>query len=359
MKYLLILLFVAPAAFSQMAPKSVFGEDDRVPMLSHDYPFSAIMRLENTEGGHCTASLVGRDLILTNSHCLSDESGQKKSSIKASMHGLSNFSPTVSVSDIYLGTRDYENDPGHDWAIARIDKPLGDIFGYFNLADAAQIGPGLTLAGFSGDFKGGRTAGVHTNCSLKGIISQHNVMMHDCDMTRGSSGSAIWKMNNGRAVIHALNSAQRGQKDEHDVWSMADSNLSVPVQTFKNQVIVAQNETINHKTEILVCNSKPKRLKLAFGFQSDTTSISKGWVRVSKNSCKFVKLPKVVQQSNESFKVFVYSEDQDLGGSFYKEFCVGGFFGFEKNAKNCEQDKVKLFTNFGNTQFQYIKRIQL
>lgn len=359
MKYLLILLFVAPAAFSQMMPKSVFGEDNRIPMLSHDYPFSAIMKLENTEGGHCTASLVGRDLILTNSHCLSDESGNKKASIKAKMHGLSSFSPTVNVSDIYLGTRDYENDPAHDWAIARIDKPLGDIFGYFSLADSAQVGTGLTLAGYSGDFKGSRVAGIHENCSLKGMFSGYQVMMHDCDMTRGSSGSAIWKMSNGKAAIHALNSAQRGQKDDHDVWSIADSNLSVPVQTFKNQVVGALNEIINHKTEILVCNSKLKRLKLAFGFQSDTTSISKGWVRVSKNSCKFVKLPKVVAQSNETFKVFVYSEDQDLGGNLFKEFCIGGFFGFEKTAKNCEPEKVKLFTNFGTTQFQYIKRIQL
>lgn len=359
MKYLLFAFFIAPMAFAQTGLKSVFGDDNRTPMLSHDYPFSAIMRLESSGGGHCTASLVGRDLILTNSHCLSDESGQKKSSVKAKFHGFSNFSPTIAVSDIFLGTRDYDNDPANDWALARIDKPLGDVFGHFRLSEFASAMSGMTLAGYSGDFKGGRVAGVHENCSLKGMISNHQVMMHDCDMTKGSSGSAIWKMNQDKAVIYALNSAQQGKSDEHDDWSSKKSNLAVPVQTFRNKVIDSLSEVINHKTEILVCNSKPYKMKLAFGFESVSSSISKGWLRVAKNSCRFVRLPKIVEQARENFNVFIYAEDQDLGGNLYKEFCLGGFFGFEKNAKDCKLDKIKLFTNFGKTKFQHIKRIEL
>ncbi len=348
MKHIIALILLCSLAQAQTGLKSVFGDDDRFALDSHAYPYSAVIRLENTEGGHCTASLIGRDLILTNSHCFQDESGRMKTSVKAQVHGLKNFSPTLLVSDITLGTQDYDDEPRNDWAIARISQPIGDVVGHFYLAEEAQVGSGFNLVGFSGDFKSGRTAGVHENCSLKGLLSQHRVMMHNCDMTHGASGSAIWKM-----------SENKGKDNHHDVWSAQDSNLSIPVQTFKTQVKQALSQHINHKTQILLCNSKDKSLKLAFGFKSETLTISKGWVRVGKNRCKFVKMPKLVEATNESFDIFAFSEDEDLGGNLFKEFCTGGFFGFEKQENHCKADKIKLFTKLGKTKFQYIKLINL
>ncbi len=359
MKTLFFILIVCSNSWAQSSVKAVFAEDDRTVLESHTFPYSAIVRLENTEGGHCTASLIGRDLILTNSHCLQDESGRIKKSIKAKVHGLDNFSPTVSVSDITFGTRDYKEEPRNDWALARISQPIGDVVGFFSLADQAVVGSGYNLVGFSGDFKSGRTAGVHKDCDLRGIISQHEVMMHDCDMTQGASGSAIWKITDDKPLIYALNSAQRGRSDYHEEWSKEDSNLSIPVETFKNEAELALSQQINHKTQILVCNSKNKKLKLAFGFNSESHSVSKGWVSVGKNKCRFINLPRLVEATNESFDIFAFSEGEDLGGNLFKEFCTGGFFGFEKQEGNCNKDKIKLYTKIGKTKFQFINKINL
>lgn len=56
----------------------VIGNDDRSPVLTRAYPWSTIGRLELVEPGGriyatCTGTLIGRDLILPNSHCLIDE----------------------------------------------------------------------------------------------------------------------------------------------------------------------------------------------------------------------------------------------------------------------------------------------
>ena len=54
----------------------VYGNDDRGELNSRSYPWSAIGRLDIPGGGHCTATLVGVDLILTNAHCVENNSGK-------------------------------------------------------------------------------------------------------------------------------------------------------------------------------------------------------------------------------------------------------------------------------------------
>jgi protease YdgD len=58
--------------------------DKRIPMLSQKYPWSTIGRVEgirsNTNRGyHCTGTLVGANLVLTNAHCVIDSDSGKLS----------------------------------------------------------------------------------------------------------------------------------------------------------------------------------------------------------------------------------------------------------------------------------------
>ena len=79
------LSFAQTTGIPDPAPKNfnlgfgtIGGEgDDRQPMLVRRYPWSAIGRVEIVGVGHCTGSLVSRDVIVTNAHCIFDDAGNR------------------------------------------------------------------------------------------------------------------------------------------------------------------------------------------------------------------------------------------------------------------------------------------
>ncbi|MBD2093474.1 hypothetical protein H6F67_26920 [Microcoleus sp. FACHB-1515] len=67
----------------------------------------------------------------------------------------------------------------------------------------------LILAGYSADFPAsnpGRSAGVHMGCSILGEVE--GSLIHDCDMTGGSSGGPILAFIDDEFRIVALNAAE-------------------------------------------------------------------------------------------------------------------------------------------------------
>ncbi len=77
----------------------------------------------------------------------------------------------------------------------------------------SQLRETFALAGYSSDFSTGRegsTAGVHLGCSIQGVEPQFGLAMHDCDMTKGALGGAIFTISEkGMGKIVALNVAER------------------------------------------------------------------------------------------------------------------------------------------------------
>lgn len=360
MRSLLFALFLAllplTSAFAFM--DAVFGTDQRVPMNSHDYPFSAIVKIEHSEGGHCTGSLVARDVVLTNAHCLIKENGHRFTGIKVLVHGLNGFSPSYSIAAYELGTNDYSKEPQNDWALIRINRPVGDVVGSFFVAATPKIGEVHNLAGYSGDFMNGDTAGVHFNCKILGTTGAQALLNHDCDMTKGSSGSPIWFMEDNKANISALNSAQMGERDQHDSWSKKTTNLAVSVENFAEKIKEFAQKSPKHVTGLVVCNEKDKKLKLAFGFWSEQTNRSKGWVTIKAKSCKEVKLPGEVLWSTIPVKLYMHTKNkEDFEATYFRDFCVGGFFGFNEETVRC--DKMKIFGLVGELHSNKFNRISI
>ena len=60
----------------------VYEDDDRGELNSRRYPWTAIRRLDLPNGGHCTGTLVGVDLVLTNAHCVENDSGNLRQGIR-------------------------------------------------------------------------------------------------------------------------------------------------------------------------------------------------------------------------------------------------------------------------------------
>jgi protease YdgD len=220
----------------------VIGTDDRIPVLTRAFPWSAIGRIEIStlnEGYACTGTLIGLDIVLTNAHCLMDE--QTKRPIIPRNPTPNNsaqiqFSPgmirgvslnTAKVIDYRYGTTDPNSHPGDDWAILKLDKPLGALYGYLGWRNLNFANPKvlkatrdrLTLVGYAGDFptqnnqeygEGGDTAGMNEGCSIEGIAMQRElkgVLLHRCDTNPGASGGPIFaQFSDGNYYILGLHS---------------------------------------------------------------------------------------------------------------------------------------------------------
>ena len=216
--------------------RGVIGWDDRVPMLSRKYPWSAIGRVQgfNNNGGsyHCTGTLISEDVVLTNAHCVINSKtrqfSQKILFLPNVVNGkVTNESDIAEVENVIYGTdfsgNKLENQV-NDWALLKLNKPIGFKYGYLGWKSL----PSSTLianrnkyifVGYSGDFpdnnqKGykfftagkGWTASVENGCSI--VEESRNILFHDCDTAGGSSGGAIIGVVGNQPYILALNNAE-------------------------------------------------------------------------------------------------------------------------------------------------------
>lgn len=207
--------------------RGIIQTDDRVPMTSHRYPWSAIGRVEGLkvdgEGYICTGALITPEIVLTNAHCVYDPATHQASQFIRFMPNLVNGllqdeDDAAFVTDAYAETDFSGNEAPpnpDDWALLKLEKSLGSKYGTIGLAnlDAATLIADyqgkLVLPGYSFDFPTqhpSETAGVHLGCSI--VNEVNGVIVHNCDTRGGSSGGPILAEVDGELRIVAVNSAE-------------------------------------------------------------------------------------------------------------------------------------------------------
>lgn len=196
-----------------------FGHDDRFLPDVTQLPWRAVGYLEFAGGGGCTAVLVAPALALTAAHCLIDDAGglKKPQLFRAGRsgdrdQGRAGAGGFVISPDYSPQTRPPGQGNGDDWAIIRLDWPLGDVTGYLevHLLDKEEMalirsGEGLAVsqAGYSWD-TGSQLSG-HADCRIIAIYGDNSIL-HECDTTSGDSGSPIMLERGGRWHVVALDS---------------------------------------------------------------------------------------------------------------------------------------------------------
>ena len=185
---------------------AIIGADNRITpsyswMVSTGRQAIGRLEIQAADGLYytCTFTVVGRNIGLTNTHCLRDAQGRGPRQIKAFalQHGDRVFASAnvdlywtaLPKSPITLGDRT------RDWAIVRFANNLGDTTSWFGnesyystVANSGRtvVNAYTNLIGYSG---GGTTPTGHLGCYFGQVVS--GILMHQCDGLPGSSGSGL------------------------------------------------------------------------------------------------------------------------------------------------------------------------
>ncbi|KAJ4172593.1 hypothetical protein NW754_002795 [Fusarium falciforme] len=170
--------------------RAIIGPDDRVLWGSQQYPYSAIGRISGSDGGSCSAALVGPRHVATAKHCVPPE-------------GV-----TTRFQPMYFdgGGPCFQME---DWAIFILADRLGDSFGYLGATtidcDAQKKKPIFLHVGYPGD-KGSskpyRQEGISVvrcaDCAPGGPLET------DADGIPGQSGGPLWLEQDGTPYLYGV-----------------------------------------------------------------------------------------------------------------------------------------------------------
>lgn len=226
--------------------KNIFGVNDRTtsPTTDNTLGASFIGKLIKPNGGYCTASLVGKDLILTNAHCIAKEGLFIDGTYTFKLGYNNGESVAVSgVKKVWYGTLSpKKNNWVNDWAIFKLDTELGVTHGYFGVEKNPNYNRPFSIAGYGIEFSSSYLT-IQNSCNYRG--RSRDRILHDCDISPGDSGSPIFRCSDQSCVIVALHSAEfigdRGVNATLPEFERINANLAVYPSKFYNQLVNIKN----------------------------------------------------------------------------------------------------------------------
>ncbi|MZR31296.1 trypsin-like serine peptidase [Sneathiella litorea] len=198
-----------PSQDKALTVPGIKGKDNRVRVRIAEDPWRTIGRL-NRNGSHCTGILVGPSLVLTAAHCFWD-TRRNKWSVPSAFHfvlgyekGVVKAHSKIESFELSDGRQPVQSTrkpaPEADWAIARLEEPLGNKFGFarpadlnlLDLKDRLSKGAVVVQAGYSRDIAHILTA--DEDCEINNLVQSKSgfVLLHQCDATQGDSGSPLF-----------------------------------------------------------------------------------------------------------------------------------------------------------------------
>jgi protease YdgD len=176
-----------------VAGYNIIGSNDRLKISTNKSYYNMIGRIITPEGSLCTASLIGDDLILTAAHCVWKNGGSAIQGNYKFQLRMQNGTPiaTSDLTRVTVGSVNFLTDINDDWAIAKLEIPLGATYGYFG-ARALNPDDTLLLAGY-GDINADSISLYEQSVACKvEKMFDNGSFYHSCDMGHGDSGGPIY-----------------------------------------------------------------------------------------------------------------------------------------------------------------------
>ncbi|KAM0426567.1 hypothetical protein ACHAPT_008259 [Fusarium lateritium] len=192
---------------SPLKIRAVIGPDDRVLWDSQEYPYSAIGKISGSDGGSCSAALVGPRHVATAKHCVPPEGVTTRFQPMYYDGERAGGSDAIKIIDMEQG--DGPCFQMEDWAIFILADRLGDSFGYLGATtidcDAQKNKPIFLHVGYPGDkglSKPYRQEGISVvrcaDCAPGGPLET------DADGIPGQSGGPLWLEQDGSPYLYGV-----------------------------------------------------------------------------------------------------------------------------------------------------------
>lgn len=174
-----------------------FGHDDRVRVNAQEAPWRFMGQFVNGAGERCTATLIARNVIVTAAHCIHTDNGIQAAGTFRAENGHAEARTNAYMINPRFNYQRFnttDDIDGMDWSLLRLDAPLGDQLGFAGVRNltgqgrAAARAAELYQAGYSWDT--GDTLSANVRCHMVETYPD-NTFAHECDTTRGDSGSAF------------------------------------------------------------------------------------------------------------------------------------------------------------------------
>ena len=185
----LALLLITPAQADQRQEVSV-----------NQFPYSTVARV-GFGHGWCSAVLIGPDLAATAAHCLWNKITGRQMGAGALnvVVGWNRGMVTdgAGVAEVVLPPSWVPEQVAHygqaqaqkDWALLRLDKPLGKTAGWLAVDGTIQTGQAVVAVGYGEDRK--HVAVAHSGCHMQQQAAP-GLWLHSCDAVHGDSGGPIF-----------------------------------------------------------------------------------------------------------------------------------------------------------------------
>ncbi|MCP1674120.1 hypothetical protein J2T57_001222 [Natronocella acetinitrilica] len=225
---------------------TVSGDGTRMVIIPSVGLFTTTARFV-TADGHCTASLIETQIVVTNAHCVTDERGNLRGGLGSARVVFNDLHTMVSVpvTQVILSGGDrsewwraqYASPPeferwADDWAVLRLayhprlPRSAGWRYRAFDWQrrpltampsvrdflgdDYLETGDGfegeIALSGHSGDLNDGRFQSLHWGCRGESVRHPTHVQ-HGCRGAPGASGSPVF------GIINNFDGADRARRE--------------------------------------------------------------------------------------------------------------------------------------------------